>query len=362
MNKTYEIRNLPGEPDDTPKLEWHNAEEEPFEIFGLLKEKENGLFMRLPTDVAKNTSDRVFAMRDGTAGARIRFATDSDTVGIQAYLEGFSEKSQGIYYINNYIFDLYEKKPYIGYELCASMAPSFDPKDRAFLRKVLGNPADSMHELTLNLPKETKIKKIEIGIKPGSKLEKHSDYRVKMPVVYYGSSITHGFCASRPGMSYENIISRNLDCNFINLGFSGSCYGEQAIADYISGLKMSAFVLDYDHNAPSAEHLQKTHFNVYETVRKKNPDIPIIMVSKPDFNGLSHAEHLRRCTVMETYIKARRAGDNLAFFVDGAAFLIDQYRGDGTADTCHPSDLGFSRMASAIGNTLKQAFEITRPQ
>lgn len=67
MNKTYEIRNLPGEPDDTPKLEWHNAEEEPFEIFGLLKEKENGLFMCLPTDVAKNTSDRVFAMRDGTA-------------------------------------------------------------------------------------------------------------------------------------------------------------------------------------------------------------------------------------------------------------------------------------------------------
>lgn len=353
MNKTYEIRNLPGEPEETPKLEWHNAEEEPVEIFGLLKEKEDGVFLRIPTEVAKNTNAGVLDMRWHTAGGRIRFATDSDTVGVYAKCRLIRAES----------FDIYEKTQFTGYEMRKRIVPNTAVyKNEMFDRVVLGKAKNGLHEITVNMPISTVIESIEIGVKPGSKIVPHSPYTVKTPVVYYGSSITHGYSSSRAGMSYESIISRQLDCDYINLGFSGNCKGEQAIADYISGLKMSAFVLDYDHNAPNSEHLEKTHYNVYKTVRDKNPDLPIIMVTRPDFCYFSTEDHLRRCTIMETYIKARRSGDNLAFYVDGAAFLIDQQLRDGTADGCHPTDLGFSRMAAAIGNTIKQAFEITRPE
>ena len=81
------------------------------------------------------------------------------------------------------------------------------------------------------------------------------EYRIKKPVVYYGSSITQGGCASKPGSSYESILSRRFDCDYINLGFSGTAKGEDEIVDYIKGLEMSVFVMDYDHNAPTTEHL-----------------------------------------------------------------------------------------------------------
>ena len=78
------------------------------------------------------------------------------------------------------------------------------------------------------------------------------------------------------------MLSRALDCDYINLCFSGSARGEQSVAAYIGSLDMSVFVLDYDHNAPDSDHLRRTHYNFYRTVREKRPDTPVIMVSKPD--------------------------------------------------------------------------------
>ena len=61
----------------------------------------------------------------------------------------------------------------------------------------------------------------------------------------------------KPGNAYESIISRSLNCDYLNLGFSGSALAEREMAEYIADLDMRAFVYDYDFNAPTVEHLKK---------------------------------------------------------------------------------------------------------
>ena len=84
-------------------------------------------------------------------------------------------------------------------------------------------------------------------------------YVVEKPIVFYGSSITEGGCASRVTNAYPALLSKWLNADYINLGFSGSAKGEIPVAEFIAEQSMSAFVYDYDHNAPNPEHLAATH-------------------------------------------------------------------------------------------------------
>lgn len=68
-----------------------------------------------------------------------------------------------------------------------------------------------------------------------------------------------------------------FDTDFINLGFSGNAKGEQEMTDYIKKLDMSVFVMDYDANAPTPEHLEATHKKMFKGIREVQPDLPIIL-------------------------------------------------------------------------------------
>jgi chemotaxis signal transduction protein len=193
----------------------------------------------------------------------------------------------------------------------------------------------------------------------GASIEEAAPYRVTTPVVYYGSSITQGACASRPGTCYQNIITRRLDCDYVNLGFSGSARAEPEIAEYIAGLTMSLFVYDYDHNAPNPEHLEKTHYAGYKRFREKQPTTPIIMASKPDWdlvNDFSDPEtNEKRMKIIEnTYLRAKAEGDENVYFINGFTdFYPEDLRGDCTVDGCHPNDLGYHYMAKAFAKIIK---------
>jgi hypothetical protein len=101
-------------------------------------------------------------------------------------------------------------------------------------------------EWLINFPLYDGINKLWIGIAEGSTLKKAPPFTVSKPVVFYGSSITQGGCASRPGTTYVNYLSRWLNAPVVNLGFCGNAKGEPEMAELISKLDMSAFVLDYD--------------------------------------------------------------------------------------------------------------------
>ena len=124
------------------------------------------------------------------------------------------------------------------------------------------------------------------------------------------------------------------------------------MADYIAGCRMSAFVLDYDHNAPDPAYLEATHSAFFRTVREQHPTLPIILLSRPQPNP-NKDDLLRRDIVKHTWETAVQTGDRNVYFIDGTT-MLQLFGGDsGTVDNCHPNDLGFYCMAKALEPVLK---------
>ena len=118
---------------------------------------------------------------------------------------------------------------------------------------------------------------------------------------------------------------------------------------------MLAFVSDYDHNAHNPEYLRATHKKLYETIREKHPDIPYLMLSRPDFDNDEPDSLLRRDVIADTDRFARANGDRNVYFIDGASIYRGEHEWECTVDNVHPNDLGNARIADAITATLRRA-------
>jgi hypothetical protein len=253
-------------------------------------------------------------------------------------------------------FDMYADNAYVGtfrppVEFCGEPlfssldVPAALPNEKPSDASV---PERKMRLITINMPSYAGIKTMKIGIAKDAKISHAPDYTLEKPIVFYGSSITNGAAASRPGMTYEARLSRELDANYINLGFGGLCKGEPQMAEYISGLDMSIFVMDYDHNAKSVEYLASTHEPFFKTVRKNHPDMPIVLISRPNYSP-DVAE--RFAVIKATYDNAKANGDENVYLIDGREFFGAD--NDLTVDGIHPTDLGFYFMAKRISDELR---------
>ncbi len=125
------------------------------------------------------------------------------------------------------------------------------------------------------------------------------------------------------------------------------------MAEYIAGLTMSAFVLDYDHNAPDPAHLEATHSAFFRIIRERNPILPVFLLSRPQPNP-NKDDLVRREIVRKTWKNATQAGDRNVYFIDGTK-MLSLFGGDGgTVDNCHPNDMGFYCMAKTLEPALRQ--------
>ena len=326
-------------------LHFYDVLQDPFRIHGVFWE--NGMFRRMPEEVAKSVNEGVYGLHSNGAGGRVRFVTDSPYVAIKTeYIPG---KMPHFAFSGSAGFDMYvrtgEENQYMG-----TFMPPLDVIDG--YESVIDFVESGEREITINLPLYSSVKKLYIGLKEGCILKEAPEYRVKKPVVYYGSSITQGGCASKPGSSYESILSRRFDCDYINLGFSGSARGEETIVEYIKGLDMSVFVLDYDHNAPSTEHLRQTHNKMFKAIRAAQPTLPIVIMPRPKYY-LTAEEEIRFEIVHNTYIEAKAAGDENVYFISGRQ-LMELVGDNGTVDNCHPTDSGFFSMACAVAEVFEE--------
>ncbi len=324
---------------------FYNVKNAPISVHGLCDVSKH--FRRLPDELGAKIGAGHHA---SPAGGRIRFATDSPYVAIRVKHKFYGAGTPHMSRLAVTGFDMYTEDEFGKDRYCVSFYPALDlPNGYEGIKKF---DSSELRQVTINMPLFNEILDVEIGIKEGYKIEAHRPYKTEKPVVFYGSSITHGCAASRPGNIYQGFISRELDCDFINLGFSGNAFGEPEIGEYIAGLNMSAFVYDYDHNAPNVEHLEKTHYPLYKQVREKNPDLPIILVSRPG-GSVDETTLNRKIVIMKTFIKARKDGDKNIYFVDGFSFYGIADRFDCTVDGTHPNDTGFRHMADRIGEVLK---------
>lgn len=329
-------------------IAWYNAKEDIFVKYGVVKSDED--YLRMPRTVAKTVNDGVAGLCDNTSGVRIRFCTDSPYIAIKAIFPSLTRFSH-MPLSGSGGFDLYKEaggqQSFVG-----AYIPPIDGENGFDGIVYTKNPKGKNVNYILNFPTYNPVTKLYIGIKEGSRTETPDKYINKKPVVFYGSSITQGGCASRPGNIYQNFLSRALNMDYLCLGFSGNAKGEKEIADYMAELQMCAFVSDYDHNAPGSEHLINTHFALYEAIRNKNPELPYIMITHPS-KGINEPVN-RRKIIMESYIKALGRGDKNVYFVDGDSLFAGYEFDNCTVDGCHPNDLGFYRMAKGILPILKE--------
>ncbi len=328
----------------------------PFDITGLGWFDKERKYCRLPEARLPETNEGVQGLAWHTAGAMVRFRSDSKTLAIRYELiSGGDMPHMPRTGISG--FDVYCG---IGVEKQFVAVTRADINNTGVEALLVSDRGGRTEEWTLNFPLYNGVKSVCIGVDPGSKIDPPTPFTIQKPVAFYGSSITQGGCASRPGNAYTHIVCRWLDANLLNFGFSGSARAEPVMAELMMAPEMSAFVYDYDHNAPSAEYLAQTHESFFKLLRKARPNLPITMVGRPDFHPDNGECRNRQAIIRQTYENAVTAGDKRVYHVNNELLFGPQNRDACTVDTCHPNDIGFMRMAEAIYPVLRRALNDSR--
>lgn len=330
-------------------MKTYNYFDAPLEVHGVPFFEETGKLERLPEYVRKAVPSLAFLGRR-CPGARVCFRTDSPKITLRMTLETLTPD------VGMAIYDCQSVNVMIGPRNNARFAGLLNPPDyntKTIEKSFLKEPV--MEEVTLWLPRNEIIGELTVSVEDGAVVAPPTPYRYP-PMLYYGSSITEGACCCRVTNAYNALISQRLDVDYYNFGFSGAARAEQEIADYISTIPMSIFVMDYDHNAPNAEYLMRTHEPFFKRIRKDNPTLPVIFMSRPDFDYDAKSDE-RRQVIRTTYENAVAAGDENVWFIDGETFFGDTDRHACTCDCVHPNDLGFYRMASVIEPVVKKILQ-----
>ena len=336
---------------------FYNVKNPPFSLHGLYKPQEPGLFRRLPEEVAKACNVHIAnGLYYNTAGGRVRFSSSTRNLCVRVKRAPFKQNFNVAPFLE-FGIDLYLDANGTSTLVSAKRLKSVEGE--AGVYECSFALAEGEKALTLYLPCYGNVEEMELGIDNDATLTAHAPYTYTKPVLFYGSSITQGCAASRSGKAYPAILSRTFDFDFINLGFAGSCRGEETLCEHMAGLPLGAFVCDYDHNRSSAEKLADNHYRVYEIIREKHPDIPYYMISRPDFY-YNEADFNRRAVVMESYLKAWRGGDRNVYFIDGSAFFDHPDKLEYTQDGTHPTDEGFARMAKMIGTVFANTLPLEK--
>ena len=325
-------------------IKFYDSKCAPFRIFGLMYSE--GRFHRIPTEVAERVSDGVKSLNLNTAGGRLRFRTDSPYVAISVKYTSVGRMPH-FAFCGSIGFDLYDGDRYV-----KTFVPTVDKK--LDFESVVEIGRGKMRDITVNFPLYSSISEIYVGLDENASVEPPRPYSNEKPIVYYGSSITQGGCASRPGTCYQGHISRRFNADYVNLGFSGSARAEDPIIEYIKQLDMGLFVYDYDHNAPTPEYLESTHEKMFLAVRGEHPELPIVMMSRPLAKcNRTESDERRIEIIRKTYENAKSRGDKNVYFLDGDD-LTALCQNEGTVDNCHPTDYGFVSMAAALAELIEK--------
>lgn len=316
----------------------------PFSVYGL-KYGERG-FYRMDIQVADRVSEGVSALNFNTSGGVLRFRTDSVKITLTAELPSLCLMTH-MPLTGSSSFSIYCNGEFCGVFRAPSVE-EYEGKWSSTLYLPEGNK-----DVMIFFPLYNNVKEVYVSLEEKASVSQGDKFQDSAPVVFYGSSITQGGCASHPGNAYPNLIMRCLNREIINLGFSGSCKAEYEMCEYIAGLPMSLFIYDYDHNAPTPEFLEATHERFFKQLRRLRPELPVVMISVADRHFGNEVEK-RKEIIKRTYENAVKGGDKNVYFLDGQCFYDEIGLDKATVDTCHPNDLGFYAFYKNISEFIKE--------
>ena len=230
------------------------------------------------------------------------------------------------------------------------------PADSINEYELIKNMSPDFREYKLFLPLYDGVTKLEIGIDNNALINKASPNPVK-PIVFYGTSITQGGCASRPGMAHTNIISRKLDVDCINYGFSGNGRMEMPIVELISDIDASFYVIECLQNMDS-EQVRERVRPLVDMIRTKHPLTPIVLVENMMYTTAFLDQTIETTLIQENEALKnefdkiiKRGTPNIFYIKDNKDFLSDN---EGTVDGVHLTDLGFLRYADYLIENFKK--------
>jgi lysophospholipase L1-like esterase len=307
-------------------------------------------YRRLPTHPAYKISRELDEIADRTAGGQVHFKTDSRQVWVRVELT----KPSALRHMaatGQSGFDLYYGPPG---KLVFSGASNAEGSRTRYTSLLFDSSQAEMRNMVLDFPLYNGVRKVEIGLEKSSRLEPPDAPESRKTIVVYGTSITEGGVASRPGMAWTNILSRRLDRRFINLGFSGHGRGEPELAQLISELPdKELIILDYEANAPSPI-LEDTLGPFIKILRSRAPQVKILVLSRTPYTAdllkpVSPSSSERRAFQEGLVRSLREAGDHRIYFYDGSQLYGTAADwSECTVDGAHPNDLGFMRIAEHL--------------
>ncbi|MCK5803825.1 MAG: hypothetical protein KAI66_13375 [Lentisphaeria bacterium] len=308
-----------------------------------------GRLARLPARLKDTFRPVVWSLAQHTSGVRIRFRTNATSVRVQA--KGSTGQAPHMTSVMRNGLDFYVDGRYKG---------SAWPGAKGVLSRSFSTygPASKFRDITIHLPLYNSIKIERISLSPGAEVRPPSAFSLDKPIVYYGSSITQGGCASNPGLSYQAILGRRLNLDFVNLGFSGNGVGEAEVADAVAEIEAAAFVLDYWAN-PNPETYKRTLPPFVRILRAKHPNVPIVITS-PFFNpGRERIQADKRKTTREFVAAQRAAGDTNVHYVEGLE-MISEDTAWGLVDARHANSLGFYLCANGLEPHLRRILNLPK--
>ena len=331
--------------------QWISPQQSPLQISGLPWIAEEKIYRRLPQNPQWQLPLAVDSLANCTAGAQIRFATNSRRLSIRVVLSA----PASMYHMpstGQCGFDCYIGTRYLS-------TTRYDHKQTEYEAVLFDSDNADLKNITLNFPLYQGVKEVLIGIEPNAQLSAPLQYDGGK-VIFYGTSITQGGCAARPGMAFTNILSRRINREFINLGFSGNGKGEPELAHIINQIPdVACYVLDYDANVASAEAMQQTLPEFIRILRADHPETPILVISRVPtanelYNSAAMEKRLGKAKVQrDTVTQLQSQGDTNISYLDGEKLIGDDYL-ESTVDGSHPTDLGFWLMANALEPVIRK--------
>lgn len=338
--------------------EYYYTDASVFPIYGKAIENTSATYERLPASLEGVTRKSVWGLAHHSAGISVRFRSDSPSIKLRWVSFGLATMNH-MTDTGTRGLDLYTQDPVDGHwRFARSARPQKDTLNDIL---VIGNMDPVMREYIVYLSLYEGVKKLEIGVEEGSVIDQPALDSPKKgsPIVMYGTSILQGGCANRPGMAFTNIISRELDKEVVNLGFSGNALLDFEIAELMASVdNPSLFVLD---NVPNCKDtlIDAREERFFRIIRDAHPDVPVVFIENPNyphtvFDKTAAADVAsRNASMRAVYEKLKKAGEKKIYYIKGDKMLGTD--GEATVDGVHFTDLGMVRYTEYVLPTLKKA-------
>lgn len=326
-------------------------------VFGKVNPDTFEQFSRLPESIRSSVRDHIWYLGRNSAGLYIRFSSDAGKFKFKwtsTFMSNLDNMTGiGVRGMTLYVLD--ER----GWQYLSPVRPKIDAKESIF-EFCANRLAGSRHEYMLYLSLYDGVQDLQIGVPEGSTIVASTldSPRAEKPIIAYGTSILQGASASSPGLCGTAQLSRRVDRQVINLGFSGSCFLEAPLAEFMASYEdPGMFIIDNWNSG--VEVGERGLENCLRILCDAHPKTMILVVDRPknplaDFNDSDMKTYSSKRDLADAIVrKLRKEGKRNVYHVTPDILGEGQ---SGTCDGIHFNDESFTKWVDAVEPFVKKAY------